>query len=140
MELLLIIIIIILAYFLFKSKKKKGEDFVETANKYGKAFKDATNTFRESVKEKDSSDTLKEKDPSDTLEDTSSLDSEVDELKKFKKESFTKVGEISSKLLLSIIGQSLVLNKISFEKFPSLFLAPKYPVPICHTKSPPFLW
>ena len=52
MELFLIIIIIILAYFLFKSKKKNGEDFVETANKYGKAFGQAASVFKSNIQEK----------------------------------------------------------------------------------------
>ena len=54
MEYFLIIIIIILAYLLYKSKKNNGEDFVGTANKYGKAFKDAAHTFQDTLN-KDSS-------------------------------------------------------------------------------------
>ena len=137
MELFLIIIIIILAYFLFKSKKKKGEDFVETANKYGKAFRDAASTFKNSVKENQSvspiNDSSDDKDTASTFKNSANENqpippakdssddvdiniSEIEELKEIKDEAFSKTSDNISKFLLAQIDESFVFNRITFEK------------------------
>ena len=49
----LIIIIIILAYLLFKGKNTSGEKIKKETKKYGKALKEAANTFQKTVQEED---------------------------------------------------------------------------------------
>ena len=119
MEFFLIIIIIILAYLLLKKKNNKTVEGIEKkADVYGKAFKKAASTFKESIKDTDKDLNLNEdsyeNDDEITKEEISNI---YDKMEKNKDESYSKVQKLINKFLIGQIDESFIHNTIPFEEF-----------------------
>ena len=118
MEFFLIIIIIILAYLLLKKKNNKTVEGIEKkAEFYGKAFKKAASTFKESIKDTDTDLNLNE----DSYENDEITKDEIsniyDKMEKNKDESYSKVQKLIYKFLIGQIDESFLHNTIPFEEF-----------------------
>ena len=86
MEFFLIIIILVLLYLLFKKKDNKTvKDIKKEANVYGKAFKDAASTFKNSLNENKTNYPI-----NDSSDDVDFNTSEIKEMKEIKDEAFSK--------------------------------------------------